>query len=71
MGQYIEDGVPKRSVLRHLLFLISVTGLNNNLTKNTRLTADDLRLISLVYNNLSHSDNVSNDLNNTSDRIFK
>ena len=60
-GQYstlvsIEAGVPQRSILGSLFFLIYINDFSDDLTSNTKLFADDTSLFSVVHINLTTTD---------------
>ena len=58
----IESGVPQGSILRSLLFLISINDLSEYLTTNVRLFADKVSLFPVVDNNNLSATNLNSDL---------
>ena len=67
-GQYsswtsIEARAPQGSILRPLLFFISINNLSNDLTTNVKLFADDTSLFSIVHYMKTSATNLKNDLN--------
>ena len=67
-GQYsswtsIKARAPQGSILRPLLFFISINNLSNDLTTNVKLFADDTSLFSIVHYMKTSATNLKNDLN--------
>ena len=65
-GQYfswtsIEAGVPQRSILGPLLFLIYINDLSDDLTTNVKLFADVTSFLSAVHNMNMSTINLKND----------
>ena len=58
----IETGVPQRSILSPLLFLVYVNHLSDGLTTITRLFADDNSLLSVVDDITFSATNLKRDL---------
>ena len=75
-GQYstlvtIEAGVPQRSILGYLFFLIYINDFSDDLTSNPKLFADDTSLFSVVQNiNLTTTD-LNSDLSKISHWAFQ
>ena len=75
-GQYstlvtIEAGVPQRSILGSLFFLIYINDFSDDLTSNPKLFADDTSLFSVVQNiNLTTTD-LNSDLSKISHWAFQ
>ena len=58
----VTVGVPQGSILGHLLFLIYVNDLTNNLSSNCKLFADETSLFSVVNNIHTSEATLSQDL---------
>ena len=63
----VNAGVPQRSILGPLLFLLYINGLADRLSSNAKLFADDTSLFSVIHD----VDTSANELNNDSYQINK
>ena len=52
MGSHVKVGVPQRSILGPLLFLIYINDLADGLSSNTKLFADDTFLFSVIHDSV-------------------
>ena len=52
MGSHVKVGVPQRSILGPLLFLIYINDLADGLFSNTKLFADDTFLFSVIHDSV-------------------
>ena len=63
----VQAGVPQRSILGPLFFLIYINDLSDGLTLSTKLFADDASLFSVVQNINSKANGLNSDLMKTND----
>ena len=67
----VQAGVPQRSILEPLFFLIYINDLSDGLTLSTKLFADDTSLFSVVQNINSTANDLNSDLIKISDWTFQ
>ena len=69
----VNSGVPQGSVLDHLLFLIYINDLENNIKSNVKFFADDTIFFSIVKDPTTSADELNHDLQNITewDRQWK
>ena len=67
----VEAGVPRRSILRPLLFLIYINDLSDGLSTTANLFADDRSLFSIVQNANTSASHLNNDLSKISNWAFQ
>ena len=67
----VQAGVPQRSILGPLFFLIYINDLSDGLTSNPKLFADDTSLFSVVQNINSTANDLNSDLMKLSDWAFQ
>ena len=67
----VEVGVPQRSILRPLLFLIYINDLSDGLSTTANLFADDRSLFSIVQNANTSASHLNNDLSKISNWAFQ
>lgn len=60
-----EEGLPQGSIFGPLLFLIYIHYLSDDLIANANLLADDTSLFSVVYDVITSTNNLNNDLSKT------
>ena len=58
----IKANVPQSSILGHSFFLVYINGLPKSLTTNTKLSANDTSLFSVVHDSTALSVSFNNDL---------
>ena len=63
----VQAGVPQRSILGPLFFLIYINDLSDGLTLSTKLFADDASLFSVLQNINSKANGLNSDLMKTND----
>ena len=63
----IEAGLPLGSILGPLLFLIYINDLSDDLMANVNLFTDDTFFFSVVYDVITFTNNLNNDLSKISD----
>ena len=66
---HVKTGVPQGSIMGYLLFLIYINDLPEGLITNAKLFADDMSLFSVVRGIAGSTEELNNDLRNTSGRI--
>ena len=67
----VNAGVPQRSIVDPLLFLIYTNDLSNSLSWNAKLFADDTSLFSVVHDINTSAIELSSDLKKINDWTFQ
>ena len=67
----VDAGVPQRSILGPLLFLIYINGLSENLVSNPKLFADDTSRFSVIFDKDLSAKNLNDDLNRINNWAFQ
>ena len=67
----IEAGVPQRSILGPLFFLVYINDLSDGLTSNPKLFADDTSLFFFIHNINSTANDLNSDLMKISNWAFQ
>ena len=69
--ELVKSGVPQRSVLGPLMFLICINDLPDNIQSTCKIFVDDTSLFSHVFNKGTSQDKLNNDLQKVSDWAFQ
>ena len=62
LGTNVHAGIPQRSILGPLLFLIYINDLANDLSSNVKLLADDTSLFSEIHDASAFARELNDDL---------
>ena len=67
----VNAGVPKGSILEHILFLVYINDLPNGLKSNPKLFADDTSLFSVIHDVNSSQIDLNEDLDKINNRAYQ
>ena len=71
MGSHVKVGVPQRSILGPLLFLIYINDLADGLSSNTKFFADDTFLFSIIHDSVITTSELNSDLARIKQWVFQ